>query len=126
MSLLLRVQLRPYQVTRPFVFKGMSFEPGSVFDPVKAGCDLPKLDRLVSNRYLDATIIPDAKSVREAKQAIKAPEVSPVVEAPVETESQTISEPEQEPEQIVEQEPEETSYEEPVVTTTTTRRRRTY
>lgn len=83
MSLMLRVQLRPYQVTRPFVFDGMAFEPGSVFDPKKAGCDLPKLDRLVSNRYLDPTAMPEETKVKPvAKEVVVAPEPE-VVEEPV-------------------------------------------
>lgn len=99
MSLMLRVQLRPYQVIRPFVFNGMSFEPGNVFDPKKAGCDLPKLDRLVSNRYLDATVLPEekkGKAVYREPEPVVVPEETVTPEEPVEVPVVVSEEPKQE------------------------------
>lgn len=128
MSLLLRVQLRPYQVIRPFVFNGMSFEPGAVFDPKKAGCDLAKLDRLVSNRYLDATAIPgETKKAPVIEEKVVPAKVEVVEEVPV-TEPEPVIEEPKEPE--VQEAPVEEQVEDPVAQeeqpTTTRARRRSY
>lgn len=123
-----RTQIRPYKVIKPFVYAGVQFETGGVFDPREFNTPVQKVEHLISARILDqAAIVSETevpvtktkkKSVAEMIEEVTStpePTLPPVVEeVPAELEPQVKS---MELEAVVEPEPEQ-------VTTTPRSRRR--
>ena len=64
----------PYRVTKTFIFRGVVYEPGSVFDPVEAQCVPHKLVAFVRQRILTV----DGPDLQESlqKDTTKAPKGS--------------------------------------------------
>lgn len=58
-----------YTVSKPFVFKGMSFKAGDSFDPEKVQCPAQRLRTLLSARLL----VPGYAGAVEAPKRAKAP-----------------------------------------------------
>lgn len=77
-----RIQLRSYKVIKPFVYAGVQFETGGVFDPKEFNCTVQKLERLVSCRNLDVAADVTEEDKKKKKKSPVAPVVAEVVEEP--------------------------------------------
>lgn len=113
------VVLRPYIVLRKFVFRGVVFKPGNVFDTSQMQCDKHKVEVLLNRGFLDPYAeVQREQSVSNESQEAKQEAVSQE-EQPVENESQE----EEQTEEQVEEEEEQT--EEHTNSSRVPRRRRT-
>lgn len=82
------VVLRPYIVLRKFVFRGVVFKPGNVFDTSQMQCDKHKVEVLLNRGFLDPYAeVQREQSVSNESQEAKQEAVSQE-EQPVENESQ--------------------------------------
>ena len=67
---------KTYKVCKPLVFRGISYAPGDVFDPVKAQCVPSKLSAFIRQRIL-GDVGPDlAEALREAQTEAAAVETT--------------------------------------------------
>lgn len=121
-----RTQIRAYRVIKPFVYAGVQFETGGVFDPREFNAPVQKIEYLISARILDqAAIVSEEEGKAKAKKKIVAEVVEEVKTEPEVTPPPVVEEVSVEPEPQAESvEPEATTETETEQATTTARSRR--